>query len=179
MTSTTTHTHETNLEFVRLWTASAHRIKAFVLSMVVHRGFADDILQEVAATAWEKFPDFDRSRDFIAWANGIARNKVLGYKEMHVSALNLTDELARRIEDQFTLDNLWMDAQIEFLQDCVQKLPQDEREIVELRYFYSLSVDAISQRKKLTISAVYKALQRTIDRLFDCVSFKVAKEARL
>ncbi len=177
MTTQVTHSHETNLEFVRLWTASAHRVKAFVLSMVLHRGYADDILQEVAATAWEKFDDFDRSRDFVAWANGIARNKVLAHRHKHISCLNLTDELVERIDEQFNLDQRWMDLQIEFLQDCVNRLPIEDREMVELRYFYSLSVEAISQRKKKTVSAVYKALQKTIDRLFDCVSHKMTREA--
>lgn len=65
------------IEFVRLWTAASPRIHAYLVTLVLNWADAEDLLQDVGVTVWMKFAEYDSSRDFVAWACGIARNKVL------------------------------------------------------------------------------------------------------
>lgn len=80
-----------HLEFVHLWTKSSRRIHAYLLALSMSWSEAEDLLQEVASTAWEKFPEFDQSRDFVTWANGIARNKALSARRKQGDCAMLGD----------------------------------------------------------------------------------------
>jgi RNA polymerase sigma-70 factor, ECF subfamily len=62
-----------------------------------------------------------------------------------------------------------MDARLRFLDGCLEKLPVDQRRIVEGYYFRRLGVDGIAAESHRTIDAVYKALQRIRRLLQDCI----------
>ena len=57
--------------------------------------------------------------------------------------------------------------------DCVQALPPRDRELLNLKYRSSQSVKQIARAIFRTESAVYKALQRIHEELFDCVEDKM------
>ncbi len=66
-------------ELARLWVQSQSVISAYITANVLDVQHAEDLVQEVAQVVAEKFDTFDRSRSFISWALGIARNRVLKY----------------------------------------------------------------------------------------------------
>ena len=55
------------------------KIKAFVLSRVINRCDAFDVIQDINRVIIEKEQEFDDSRDFDAWGMGIARFQILAY----------------------------------------------------------------------------------------------------
>ncbi len=66
-------------ELARLWVQSQSVISAYITANVIDAHHAEDLVQEVAQVVAEKFMTFDRSRSFLSWALGIARNRVLKY----------------------------------------------------------------------------------------------------
>ncbi len=66
-------------ELARLWVQSQSVISAYITANVLDVQHAEDLVQEVAQVVAEKFDTFDRSRSFISWSLGIARNRVLKY----------------------------------------------------------------------------------------------------
>src|SRR5262245_53250378 len=66
-------------ELARLWVQSQSAISAYITAHVFDVHHAEDLVQEVAQAAAESFASFDRSRSFLSWVLGIARNRVLKY----------------------------------------------------------------------------------------------------
>ena len=55
------------------------QIKAFVFSRIMNPTDALDVIQDINRVIIEKEIDFDESRNFSAWAMGIARFQILAY----------------------------------------------------------------------------------------------------
>lgn len=169
---------KSNADFVRLWTTGSRRVYAYILTLVTNRSDAEDLLQEVGVTAWEKFHEFQSDQDFVAWACGIAHFKVLTYFRSTKRLASLTDALLERLRNEMASMSDLLDRQHQAVQDCLASLPDQDREIVRLRYTPGLTIDQIAERTGRTVAALYKALQRIHQRLFDCASRKLALEVR-
>lgn len=164
-----------HLDFVHLWTKSSRRVHAYLLALVMSWSDAEDLLQEVASTAWEKFPEFDRSRDFVAWVNGIARNKALSSRRKANSSLQLTVEIAEQLEQEIATDQSLLDRQLIALRECVAKLQRRDRDLLQLRYEPNYSMELIARRTGRTVAACYKALQRINHQLFECINLNLSR----
>lgn len=167
-----------NAAFVRLWTTGARRVYAYILTLVTNRSDAEDLLQDVGVTAWEKFAEFDRSQDFVAWACGIAHFKVLAYFRSTKKLASLTDALLLQMHTEIVSLGELLDRQHDAVQDCLALLPATDRELIRLRYAAGYAVKAISDETGRTVAAVYKSLQRIHERLFQCVNQRLMLEAR-
>jgi RNA polymerase sigma-70 factor, ECF subfamily len=167
-----------NAAFVRLWTTGSRRVYGYILTLVTNAADAEDLLQDVGVTAWEKFGEFDRSQDFVAWACGIAHFKVLGYFRSTRKLATLTDELLKQMHTEIVAMGDLLDRQHVAVQDCLARLPATDRELIRLRYAAGYAVKAISEQTGRTVAAVYKSLQRIHERLFQCVSQRLMQEAR-
>lgn len=165
----------THLDFVHLWTKSARRVHAYLLMLVMDWSDAEDLLQEVAATAWEKFPDYDPSRDFLAWVNGIARHKALSSRCKATLFLELTPELAELLEQEILSESPVLQRQLTALQDCVSKLKTRDRELLQLRYAPDFTMEMVARRVQRSVDACYKALRRIHDQLFTCITIKLSR----
>ena len=65
----------------RLWSEAQPVVAAMIVGAVVDFQHAEDLVSQVAETVVMKFGDYDRSRPFVPWALGIARNIVLRHYE--------------------------------------------------------------------------------------------------
>jgi len=59
-------------QFVKLFMRHQNQIYAYILTYVPHAADADDIMQEAATVAWEKFGAFQPGTDFALWVKRIA-----------------------------------------------------------------------------------------------------------
>jgi RNA polymerase sigma-70 factor (ECF subfamily) len=63
------------------------------------------------------------------------------------------------------------------LAQCVQSLPHDHRQVVEMRYRQRLTCEQIAASLAKSVEAVYMMLSRIRKRLKLCVEQRVAQEA--
>ena len=63
--------------FVQLFAQHQRGIHAYICTLVPNGVDADDVMQETSLVLWRKWEEFDREREFIRWACGIAFNEVL------------------------------------------------------------------------------------------------------
>src|SRR5271154_2526498 len=87
-------------QFLRLFVEHEPALRTFVRSLLPARGDAAEVMQAVAVVLWQKFAEFDASRDFRKWAFGVARYEALAYlrdkvRDRHV----FNDELVGRLAD--------------------------------------------------------------------------------
>ena len=157
-------------QFLRLFMANDAAVRAFVRSLVPTLDDANDVMQEVAIVLWEKFAEYESGEDFRRWAFGVAKFKVLSWqrdrlRDRHVFGLEATELLAAESERHSEM----LESQRLALQDCVQKLPLEQRELVSAAYAPGARIDALSDQLGETAMAVYKKLHRIRMALSDCV----------
>jgi RNA polymerase sigma-70 factor (ECF subfamily) len=158
-------------EFVTLLTQSQQSLYACILSLLPDRAAANDLLQETNLTLWHKAEDFEPGTNFLAWATRIARYHVLNYRRKRQrdrlvfdEALfaELCDRQAARVEEAAPF--------AELLRECLKKLPDEHRELVEARYASGGSVRQIAESRGISPGAVSQTLYRIREALLNCIS---------
>lgn len=122
-------------QFLRLFGESEAALRTFVRSLLSSQADAADTMQEVSVVLWQKFPEFDATRDFRKWAFGVARVQALKFRrdkarDRHV----FNDELAGRLADQAAVAGARHETQRDALESCLQKLPAPQRALVLAAY---------------------------------------------
>ncbi|MBI1373134.1 MAG: sigma-70 family RNA polymerase sigma factor [Phycisphaera sp.] len=156
--------------FARLWSEHHTTVAAYVHAAVRDGHRAEDVLQDVAEAAIRSFGDFDASRSFVGWVLGIARHRVLDYvrkagRDRHVFGERAMVLLAEAHEKVAAEQTDFRSA----LASCIEKLPEKNRAIVELRYQGGLGFDEIAARLSMTANAATVAMHRVRAALNDCV----------
>ena len=157
-------------DYVRLWTAHAQRVYAYILSLLVNRADADEVFQDVSLSVWMKFEQFELGTNFRAWVYRIALNKVREFQRSRHRDLVFCDVEMLEIVDRLTKDRSDMlDNQYRALAGCLGKLHPRDRDLIERRYCVGATTKSVSHQVGRSVAAVYKALGRIHNALFDCV----------
>ena len=148
-------------------------LRAYLSVMVRDWQAVDDIMQETVVVLWEKFSEYDQSRPFAAWARGCARFQVMAYYQKQKRSRLVMGEAASAAIEQAIVD---MEAEqpeskaAEALRQCMSKLNERPRKLLQLRYHEQLSLDAICEQMQMGMAAVKKSMLRTRNLLRDCCS---------
>jgi RNA polymerase sigma-70 factor, ECF subfamily len=163
--------------FLSLFLRSEREIFRYVAALVPSVADAEDIVQQTALALWEKFDAYDPARPFTPWACRFALNKARQWIERRqrweaLLAKGLAEELARRREEL----RPEMERRLAHLERCVDKLPGDQRALVEGYYYRRTGIEALAGESKRTVEATYKMLQRVRQALQHCVENAVQQE---
>lgn len=150
------------------------QVHAFILYLVPNRTDADDILQDTLAEMWNKFSDYQEGTNFVSWGLTIAKYKVYQFiQKSKTYRLHFDPELMHLLQQEETLSQGGQLTQekIEALKECVAKLQEKEKKMLQLRYEKNLTFGGIAGQSGVSIPAVYKALSRVHARLARCIEF--------
>jgi RNA polymerase sigma-70 factor (ECF subfamily) len=168
---------ERQIQFTQQFSACERAMRAFAYSLVPHRGDVDDIIQETLKELWRNFDRFDPECPFLPWANRFVYRQVLIHRRSTAIRLKYTfgEETTRRmVEEQAPLER---DVALsEALDNCLQKLDEDQRELVRLRYYTGESLRVVAARSGRSPDAIYKKIQRIREALHRCISIRLAQE---
>jgi RNA polymerase sigma-70 factor (ECF subfamily) len=164
-------------DFLRLYVEHEPSLRGFVRSLVTTLEDANDVMQEVAMALWKRFGALDAPENFRRWAFGVARLEALEFlrkksRDRHVFGEALLAQLADDAEemaDQFVEERKALDV-------CLQKLPSEQRRLVEAAYAPGVRMDELASRIGRTAMAVYKSLHRIRMMLAECAKREMAKE---
>ncbi|WP_417851783.1 sigma-70 family RNA polymerase sigma factor [Thalassoglobus sp.] len=163
--------------FVRHLTEHQNRIYGYVFSLVGDHSRAADVVQETNLVLWRKIGEFKQEREFLPWAFAIARIQVLAHlRDRKRDRLLLDAELAEAISVEAEKQAEKIDIIREALRPCLQVLTSTNRELIERRYFRSMSVDDVAESVDRTSGAVKVALLRIRRQLADCVQQRMMAE---
>jgi RNA polymerase sigma-70 factor, ECF subfamily len=165
-------------DFLMFFLKHQEDLRAFIGSLVRDGNAADDVLQDVALTAWERFDDFDQARSFGAWARGIAVNKIMRRREQNARfPAPFSPATITAILDAFDhTEANSAAASTPDLEPCIERLPEKSRQLLTLRYGEALDVRQVAERLASTPEAVYKALVRVRRLVRDCIESRRAAE---
>ena len=169
----TRHSEDKNAaqqRFLSLFLRSEREIYRYVSALVPNMADAEDIVQQTALALWEKFDSYDQNLPFTPWACRFALNKARQWIERRQrwQALldrGLADELAQRREELLPE----IETRLKHLEGCLNKLPADQRSIVEGYYYRRDSVEKLAEDTGRTVAATYKTLQRIREALQLCI----------
>lgn len=163
--------------FLRLFAEHEPALRTFTRLLLPSRDDVSGVMQEVAVTLWQKFGEFDATRDFRKWAFGIVRYKVLAHRRDRARDRHVfDDELVNRLADEALAMDQRHEAQREALDQCLQKLPATQREMVLTAYTKGTRMDALAAQRGQTAMSLYKMLQRIRQALLACVRRTISQE---
>ena len=164
--------------FPRWWVVAQPVVAAYIFAAVRSRADAEDLLQDVAATAFEQIDRFDPTASFTGWTLGIARHAVLnhhrstprGQRLFGEKTLQMIAEAHQRAESDFG-------PRGEALEHCIGRLPQRHRLALMLRYRDDLQIAEVASRMALSSNAAAILLHRVRQALADCINRRTDSEA--
>ncbi len=126
---------------------------------------AEDITAETFIRAWKARHTFEGDIDSaIGWLIGIAKRLIIdNYRR---KAIRKTESLNREIKSETsTEEEILLAQQKEELLQLLQNLPNDQREILTLRYVLNWKVNQIAAHMKLSENHVSVIIHRTLAEL--------------
>lgn len=156
--------------FARLLVLHDRELFHYIMAFIPRRADAEEILQRTAIVLWQKFSEYDASRDFLHWALRIAYFEVLNFrKEVARSRLIFeVDVLEKLAETRQTLREP-LNAQQEALQECLKKVGDESASLLRRHYCDAEAISALAAEKGKTRKALYRKLDRIRDLIADCV----------
>lgn len=167
-------------EFAGYIQRSHAQLFSYIHSLVHDTADADDIFQQTSMVLWRLFDQFDRKRDFLPWACGVARLEVSNYlRTRSRRKLYFSDDFnLMLIEAQTEMRSNEVDARKDALAQCVQKLRPNDREILDECYGKDESIDAIAARRGRVPQSIHNTLRRIRRSLFECIRQTIAQQGK-
>ncbi len=164
-------------DFAEYIVHNQHRVFAYIATLLPNRDDAEDVFQNTCLILWKKWEQFDSSRDFFTWACGIAHNEVRNFLRLkRPGRMQLSADLLVQVnETRLKADEL-LESRGQFLGLCLEKLPDEQRKLVERCYLGDLTIRAIAEELEISPAALTMRLQRIRRILFECVDSAVKRE---
>lgn len=133
---------------------------------------ARDIVQEALVSAWKKFDEFEKKRDFGAWVRGIVRFKTKDwFRRQNRQPVSDSDLVELEIDLNAWRDSLPADTTIfEKVEECIGKLPCNFKAAVRSFYFEDRTGEEAASNLNISPSNLRKRLERARALLHDCLS---------
>ncbi len=148
-------------------------LRAYLRAFIRDKDLVDDVLSDVAVEVARSWDNYDRRLAFGPWVRGVARR--VGLKRLHQrqrAEVTLPADVLESlgaVMDELSREPGGFDEQRERLGRCLERLTPRNRELVQLRYFGELKVEAIAARLRRSTGALYTAFSRIHAALLRCM----------
>ncbi len=160
-----------NDQIVQLLTNVQQQLTRYVRTLVPNRDDAEEVLQETNLFVWCHADEYELGTNFAAWACKVAYYQVLTYRKRQArSRLRFSDRLVEQLAESTARNPGGQPDDVEAFESCVAKLPEQDRELIDLRYEPGATVQSVAQRVGRSTKAVYHALGRIRTWLLECMN---------
>jgi RNA polymerase sigma-70 factor, ECF subfamily len=164
-------------DFVLLFTKDARWVFSYILMLVPNKADAEEVFQETSVTLWQKFGEFAAGSSFRAWALQVAYYKVLHYRaRCKSSPLLLDDSVLEAIHGTAATMSEQLDDLHWALEKCRTKLTAEQRDLLDRRYGPNATTQSVAQDLGRSPRAVYRALDRIHQALYECIRREMSTE---
>ena len=157
--------HRDKRAFALLFDHFAPRLKGFIMRSGVGSGQAEEIVQEVMLTLWNKAHLFDPSRAQVSgWVYQIARNRQIDTLRKENRAI--PEEMKAEPESEPDAGQvLALQQETACLKDALQRLKPEQREMIEKAYLGELTHQQIKQQTGLPLGTIKSRIRLGLERL--------------
>ena len=137
------------------------RVRSYIGMMVKDDAVADDIFQETFIKAVKVIDEgrYTDSGKFLSWVLRIAHNRVLDYfrrekanKQINESEAGYDVIGTLRFSEPTTEDEMMHSEMEQTIRDLIDLLPEEQQEVVRLRYYSKLSFQEIAEQTEVSIN---------------------------
>lgn len=147
-------------------------LASFLFLQGIPRSDIEDVAQQAAIEVYRYLPRYDSKRPFLPWMRTIAARTAGKHWRSHARRHARIDRFREHVRTklgQWSRAGHLHDLPVEELEQCLGRLPQKQRELLQLRYRQELNAEQIAERLSRTSVAVRKALSRIREALRVCI----------
>ena len=139
----------------------SHRVRSYIGMLVKDDDIANDIFQETFIKAVKVIDEgrYTDSGKFLSWVLRIAHNRVLDHFRREKASRQVNEAEAgydmigtMRIAEPNTEDELVHSEIEQTVRNLIDLLPEDQQEVVRLRYYSKLSFAEIAEQTDVSIN---------------------------
>ncbi len=125
-----------------------NKVFAYTLNRTRSREDAEDLTSEIFIKVYNKLESFDEKKAQLStWIYQIAKHSVIDYYRRY----KLSEELPEEIVDEDEIDqDLLNEEALSELASALQKLPDEQRDIIINRYYYGRTLQEIAEMMSLS-----------------------------
>lgn len=162
---------------VLLLTQHQQALFRYVFALLPSEADARDVMQETSLALVRKFDQYDPTKPFLPWAYRFAYLEVLKQRERtRRGPLPFSEDVMELLHEERMQHEGQLDARLQALDRCLQKLPSDDRELVTYRYDQRRPAEEIMAHLALSRRTLFRNLERVRRMLHDCVTRQLQAE---
>ena len=151
--------------FAKLFDFYGPRLKAMAIRGGARSDQAEDIVQEVMLSIWNKADQFDPHRAQVsAWVYRIARNRQVDVFRKESRPLPEALKCEEPPEEDAG-QILALEQEVNQLKNALERLKPDQREMIEKAYLGELSHSEISRESGVALGTIKSRIRLGLDRL--------------
>lgn len=163
--------------FARLLVTHDRPLRRYIAMLLLRHDDIEEVLQRTAVVLWQKFEEYDQSRDFLPWATRVAYYEVLNLRKEHArSRLVYTEDVMQALTETREQCSEELQNRRTALQHCLTKISDGDRQLLHRRYGDSSTAKTLAEETGQTIKAVYRRMDRIRAAVTKCVDRQVALE---
>ena len=156
---------------MQLFTRHQRPLYLFLLTQCPNPIEAEEILQETNVIIWKKYSQFSPGTNFFAWTCKIARYEFLKHRDRRMKdRIVFSDEFISTVAAEVEERSATLEQRREALIECLRKLNNKDRELIEKRYSPGESGKSVAAFLGRPANAVYQSLSRIRKTLHSCVT---------
>jgi RNA polymerase sigma-70 factor (ECF subfamily) len=161
----------------RHWLSVEPVVRAYVAASIRSFVDRDDVVQQVALTVARRFEEYDPTRPFLPWVLWLAKSRIADFHRQQgrqrtlLSSTHLDELAVALVEMQPTVS-----ARRAALEECLERLTADARQLIELRYHQQWPITQIATSRHSTPGSIRVTLFRIREVLANCIRRRLALE---
>ena len=144
--------------FAQLYEAYFDRVYRFIFFRVTDDQVAEDLAAQVFLKAWENLHRYKPHGPFLAWLYAIARNTVIDNYRTRKQTVSLDEAAPIATQEEKLDDRLQFEFEIQSLQEAMQRLTQEQQEVITLKFIAEYDTAEIARHMGKSEGAI-RALQ--------------------
>jgi len=164
--------------FKQLYEQCSSKLYGLAIRVVDNRVWAEDVLQDAFMVIWRTAGDYRASLSPpMAWMGLIVRSRGLDFlRRRATQRSHLTQDIDDTMAETLAhdapspMDTARASEQAWALHQCLQKLENNQREVVSLSYMRDLSHSEMAAQLKLPLGTVKTWIRRGLEQLRACMA---------
>lgn len=158
--------------------AARTRLCAAAYSVVRDPQIAEDIFQNIALKALTRDVRFETEAALLSWAMvSVKREGIDWLRKCRPESVGLGEALLDLLHQEWMEETSnCQEARRAALQHCLEQMPPESRNLLELRYFEGNSCGEVARLVGIGLEAAYQRLSRLHRLLKTCIDKKVSQQ---
>ncbi len=159
-----------------LYQQLSRRIYAFALRRLSTPDAAEEVVVETMYEVWRSAKNFAGQSKVNTWVLGIARYKVLDkMRKRGIQQTREIDDEELEIQDESpgAFEKIAQAQQAQHVKDCLETLPDDQRECMHLVFFEEMSLVDIAEVQACPANTIKTRMFHARKKMKDCIEKQI------